>query len=60
MPNTDCLALFVDSDLVTTWYGEMDWTTYTYPVSAGEHELTWVYNKDGSISEGRTLHIWMM
>lgn len=50
--NTDCLALFVDSDLVTTWYGEMDWTTYTYPVSAGEHELTWVYNKDGSISEG--------
>ena len=50
--NTDCLALFVDRNLVTTWYGEMDWTTYTYPVSAGEHELTWVYNKDDSISEG--------
>ena len=50
--NTDCLALYVDNTRAAAWYGEEDWTTYTYPVSAGYHEITWVYNKDDSISEG--------
>lgn len=31
---------------------EVDWTTFSFPVSTGEHQLTWVYNKDASISEG--------
>ena len=50
--NTDWLALYVDNTRAAAWYGEEDWTTYTYPVSAGYHEITWVYNKDGSIGEG--------
>ena len=49
---TDFLALFVDYDMVGFWYGEVDWTTFTYPVSAGSHQVTWIYQKDASGSEG--------
>lgn len=49
---TDFLALFVDYDMVGFWYGEVDWTTFTCPVSAGTHEVVWIYQKDASGSEG--------
>ena len=48
----DYFALFVDQVPAGVWYGEVDWTTFSFPVSTGEHQLTWVYNKDASISEG--------
>lgn len=32
--------------------GEIPWSEYNFPISAGTHTLTWVYTKDGSISTG--------
>lgn len=49
---TDWFAFFVDNSPVCVWYGEVDWTDYSYPLPAGEHELAWCYNKDDSIDEG--------
>ena len=45
--NTDYFAVFIDSySPIAYWYGEEDWQTFTYPLSAGSHTITWVYNKD--------------
>lgn len=49
---TDFFALFIDQNLAEYWCGEVDWMTYTYPVAAGVHQVTWVYNKDASIGAG--------
>ena len=34
------------------WSGEMDWQRKAYPVSAGAHTFKWIYDKDGSQSDG--------
>lgn len=32
--------------------GDVDWASISAPVTAGLHTFTWVYTKDGSVSEG--------
>lgn len=53
--NTDWFAVFIDNSPIMAWYGEMGWDTYTIPVPAGEHEISWCYNKDAQNSEGEDI-----
>jgi hypothetical protein len=48
----DYLRFFIDDQLQDEWSGEVDWTTVSYPLSAGERQLKWVYEKDWALSEG--------
>jgi hypothetical protein len=53
MFGSDLLTFKIDgiaSDIVLG--GEVDWTYYTMPVFAGDHELAWEYSKDGSGKAG--------
>lgn len=50
--NTDYLAVFVDNAPVAAWCGEVDWQSFSFPVSAGEHQIAWAYTKDADTSEG--------
>jgi subtilisin family serine protease len=49
----DLLSFYVDGNLVQSWSGELDWSTYTYLVSSGVHDFKWVYAKDPSGSVGQ-------
>ena len=51
------MALFVDRIMVGFWWLEVDWTTFTYPVSAGSHQVTWIYRK-GRLRQGQMRHTW--
>jgi hypothetical protein len=31
------------------WSGELGWQQAEYPIPAGNHTLSWVYSKDGSV-----------
>ncbi|MHB8522522.1 MAG: InlB B-repeat-containing protein [Limisphaerales bacterium] len=48
----DFLNFYLDGNLVQRWSGEVDWTTYQFPVPAGPHVLTWSYVKDNQNSAG--------
>jgi hypothetical protein len=50
--NYDWLAFYIDDTEMGRWDGEVTWSMVAYPVSMGEHTLTWVYSKDGSVSTG--------
>lgn len=50
--NYDFLKFYVDGVETGSWSGEVAWTKVQYPVSAGSHELTWIYNKDVSVVSG--------
>ncbi len=49
----DHFAFFIDGNELDRWSGEDDWSEESYPVSAGTHTFEWIYNKDGSVSEGQ-------
>lgn len=48
----DYLKFFIDGTEMGSWSGVMDWSQFTYPVSAGNRTFRWVYSKDGSVSSG--------
>jgi hypothetical protein len=48
----DFLKFYVDNNLMGSWSGEIDWTQYSYAVEPGIHEFKWVYEKDGSATNG--------
>jgi hypothetical protein len=48
----DYLAFSIDGSEKDKWCGEVDWSMETYPVSAGERELKWLYTKDDYVDEG--------
>lgn len=49
----DFLEFYIDGTFQDNWSGSVAWAVTTeYPLSVGEHELTWVYTKDGSTSSG--------
>lgn len=50
--NYDWLYFTVDGEVCSRWAGTHDWTTYSHPIPAGEHTLTWKYIKDYSQSSG--------
>lgn len=51
--NYDYLEFYIDDTKLGEWAGEKDWAKVGYPVSAGEHTFKWVYDKDGSQSDGQ-------
>lgn len=48
----DYLNFYVDGQLLSRWSGEVDWSEYSFDISAGEHTLKWEYLKDFSESRG--------
>lgn len=48
----DFLNFVVDGVLQQQWSGEIDWTSYSFPLSFGSHTLEWRYTKDSTISKG--------
>lgn len=47
----DWLYFYIDGRRRGFWSGNQDWHYWAYPLTAGEHELTWFYQKDVSNSE---------
>jgi subtilisin family serine protease len=48
----DFLKFYIDGTLQGEWAGTVGWTQATYSVGTGEHDFTWTYYKDGSVSSG--------
>ncbi|MFH1857241.1 MAG: FKBP-type peptidyl-prolyl cis-trans isomerase, partial [Candidatus Omnitrophota bacterium] len=48
----DYLKFYIDDVEQVKISGEVDWESRSYDLSAGEHILKWMYEKDGSDSEG--------
>ena len=50
----DELIFYIDDVEQARYSGEMNWaTTFNFPVTAGQHTLQWVYQKDGGTSVGQ-------
>lgn len=47
----DFLKVYVDGVLVESLSGDQDWLTHNIELSAGEHRVAWVYEKDITISK---------
>jgi hypothetical protein len=50
--NYDYLQFHIDGSMQERWSGEQGWSQVSYPVSVGEHTFTWMYRKDGSVTNG--------
>jgi len=50
--NYDKLSFYIDGTLMSSWSGEVAWTTVSYAVSSGSHTFKWEYSKDGSVNSG--------
>jgi hypothetical protein len=48
----DYLKFYVNGELVQSWSGETGWSEYRHILSEGTHDLLWIYEKDGSSSDG--------
>ncbi len=48
----DYLEFAIDDATVETWDGEIDWSYAEFPITQGNHTLTWRYVKDYSVSHG--------
>ena len=47
----DGLHLFIDGTEVAKWNRVETWTTYAVELTAGEHTITWTYQKDSSVDK---------
>jgi hypothetical protein len=54
----DYLSFYVDDILMDEMSGEVNWTQKTIQLTAGAHRISWVYEKDGSLTEGQD-HGWV-
>ncbi len=50
--NYDFLRFYVDDTEIAKWSGEYDWSLFEYEIESGEHNLKWMYTKDGNTSHG--------
>ena len=50
--NYDFLKFYIDNVEKGRWSGEVDWTEFSYDITAGNHTLRWTYEKDFSVSNG--------
>tara|TARA_X000000368_G_C22449925_1_gene458543 strand:- start:18 stop:521 length:504 start_codon:yes stop_codon:yes gene_type:complete len=50
--NYDFLKFYIDGQLQGEWSGEVNWSSETFFVNAGQHTFSWVYSKDESVSDG--------
>ncbi|MBR3739671.1 MAG: redoxin domain-containing protein [Clostridia bacterium] len=54
----DLLVIRVDGERVKSFGGAHDWTTWVLPLTAGEHEISFRYEKDSSGSKGEDT-VWL-
>jgi len=48
----DYLSFYIDGVEQDKWAGESGWSNTSFPVSAGEHDLMWRFNKDHGLASG--------
>ena len=48
----DWLEFSVDDVEIDQWSGEVDWTLYAVPLTAGTHTLVWEYDTDAFLTAG--------
>jgi hypothetical protein len=51
-PNADKCHFKIDGEEILELSGEMDWSLYSFPVSAGNHTISWEYSKDFIFADG--------
>ena len=51
-PQYDTFNFLIDGEVILTESGEKDWTTVSFPVSAGNHIFKWIFQKDNVVSAG--------
>ncbi len=52
-PNYDFLEVLVDNVVQPgSISGEVDWQRQSIPITAGSHQIKWIYSKDASVSMG--------
>ncbi len=54
----DIFTVLIDGVTQAALSGEIDWAGLWIPLLAGEHTVTWIYEKDDSFSEGADL-VWV-
>lgn len=47
----DFLRFYIDGVEQAAWTGFQDWAEFSFPISAGSHDLTWIYMKDEMIAD---------
>lgn len=48
----DFLRFYIDGVQQGQWSGNVNWTQFSTPLTAGVHTLTWTYSKDSSSASG--------
>ena len=48
----DTLDFLIDGEVVASWSGERDWSQFRILVPRGQHEFTWIYQRDVAFYEG--------
>ncbi len=48
----DYLRFLIDGTPQAAWAGEEGWSEYSCAVAAGEHQFSWIFDKDNSVSHG--------
>ncbi len=48
----DFLKFYVDGNELGRWSGNDSWAKASYPVTAGNHKFSWIYEKDEATSSG--------
>ena len=51
-PQYDTFSFMIDGEVMLTESGEKNWTTVSFPVSAGNHTFKWIFQKDNVVSAG--------
>ncbi len=46
----DFLRFFIDGIEMQTWSGLVDWSEVKFPVAIGDHQFSWIYEKDDMIA----------
>ncbi|MES2932445.1 MAG: fibronectin type III domain-containing protein, partial [Pseudomonadota bacterium] len=50
--SADFLRFYIDGVLQQSWTGLLDWNTFSFPISAGQHTLRWSYEKNNANAFG--------
>ena len=50
--NYDKLFFYMDNQQKGQWSGNVAWTEFVQPVTAGQHTFKWEYHKDSSVNSG--------
>ena len=48
----DKLFFYMDNQEMGNWSGSVNWTSFTQPVTVGQHSFKWTYHKDSSVNTG--------